>query len=63
MKGQITVVSDLPDYLSQEPFSHDEKELDVAIGSANEPSFLQHDRISGLQRKASHTLDSTFKSS
>lgn len=47
VKGKLTVLPDLPDYLSQGLFANGEREYDVAIRFANEPSFLQDDRAPG----------------
>lgn len=47
VKGQLTVLPDLPQHLAQGLFSNGGKKHDVAVRFANEPSFLQDDRTAG----------------
>lgn len=47
VKGELTVLPDLPEHLAQGLFSHSEARHDVAIRFANEPSFLKDDRAPG----------------
>lgn len=47
VKGRLTVLPDLPEHLAQGLFAVGEKEHDVAVRFANEPSFLQDDKTTG----------------